>query len=158
MDDESRVLGSWSDKKNIIILVLAVVVIAMVGFFLWFNVALQGNNLNNASGLSGNYVIVGNTPTPNSTTTIQQSVPKVGVITENLIPVTNMADYAIDVTTAGFSPSDITITKGQSVVWTIRDNHPHWILANPSDPYPLKGTCGSLFDSCKAVKLGIVSE
>lgn len=152
MDDESRIVSPHSNNKNVIIFSLVIVVVLLAFLAGWLGSALRVNNTTGSNGASG-YVIVGN-GTKESTTTINQSIPVVGVITQTYVPVENMANQEVDVTAAGFSPSSITISKGQSIVWTIRDNNTHWIESNPSDVYPATGPCGSSFDSCENLYLG----
>lgn len=78
-------------------------------------------------------------------------VPKDGVITQVVIPIEQQADEVIDITSAGFSPEEINVTRGTSVLWTNRDKSAHWVYG-PS--YPDRGGCGSKFDSCVGLKLG----
>ncbi len=81
-------------------------------------------------------------------------VPDNGVISQVVIPVEQQADFVIDITSAGFSPAELMVEKGNSVVWTNRDSKEHWVVAADLSPYPEEGGCGSLFDSCRGLKRG----
>jgi plastocyanin len=149
MDDESRVI-IYRSKRGIVMWALVIVIVILASLSAWlFSVVRQNGSI---SSLSYSSVVVGNGT--NSTTTVKQSIPAVGVISQAFVPVSSMADDEIDVTAIGFSPDSITISKGQSIVWTVRDDNSHWIESNPSSPYPEKGSCGSLFNTCDAIGLG----
>ncbi len=150
MDDEKQIVSFLSENRRIIWSTVAIVVVLAV-LFIWLNLR-QGSNppaVNSPSNTATNSATLG-TAASNAT----QPLPSSGVVTQTSLPVDKMADYEIDVTSIGFSPSVLNISKGQSVVWTIRDKDTHWIEANPSNPYPVKGTCGSSFDSCGGLSLG----
>jgi len=89
--------------------------------------------------------------TPSATSTYVS--PKEGIVSP-VIPITSQADVLVDITSAGFSPAQVTISPGQSVLWTNRDRANHWIVSGPTAPYPGSGQCGSPFDSCQALQLG----
>lgn len=49
-----------------------------------------------------------------------------------------IAPAAVSITATGFSPSTISVAKGQAVVWTNTDNSPHGITASGfSSPHSL---------------------
>jgi plastocyanin len=92
--------------------------------------------------------------TPAGTVNAAPYVPKDGVITQVVEPIEKQADEIIDITTVGFSPQEVDIKAGQSVLWTNRDKAKHWVVVASSTPYPDKGACGSAFNSCIGLKLG----
>jgi plastocyanin len=81
-------------------------------------------------------------------------VPKDGVLTQVSVPLEKQADYIIDITAIGFSPAELDIKSGQSVIWTNRNRNLHWVASSTKNPYPEKGSCGSKFNSCRGLKLG----
>ncbi len=147
------IIGHRSDRKNILIVGLVLLVVALVSLLAWF--AINSSRINPSANNPDSYVLVGNKTQFNTATTLGQYIPRIGIISQALVPVENMANYEIDVTSIGFSPGQITIKKGQSIVWTVRDKSSHWIQSNPSAPYPDSGTCGATtFDSCRGLNLG----
>lgn len=64
----------------------------------------------------------------------------------------------ITLTDAGFSPSALTIKKGETVVFKNNSSGAMWVASamHPThDAYPVKGGCiGSIFDECEAVGNG----
>lgn len=81
-------------------------------------------------------------------------VPHDGIISQVVMPIERQADYVVDITSVGFSPQEIDVVSGQSIIWTNRDKAQHWIIAAAANPYPEKGTCGSALNSCRGLKLG----
>ncbi|HEY4496783.1 MAG TPA: hypothetical protein VI432_01360 [Candidatus Paceibacterota bacterium] len=69
------------------------------------------------------------------------------------VPLSRQANQIIDITTIGFSPSETTIDKGDSIIWTNRDRNSHKLQATGAI-YPEDGDCGSKLNSCAALKLG----
>ncbi len=63
--------------------------------------------------------------------------------------------YNVEITSAGFSPSTVEISKGDTVIFVNRDTKPHWpaSAAHPTHTvYPEAGGCiGSKFDACKGL-------
>lgn len=155
MNDEPPIIGFWEYRKNIIIFALGAVVIVMLCVLVWLAIQVANNNAVEST-TSGN-VTVTNSANGNATPTEQEIIPKVGTITQPQVPVSDMAQVEVDITSVGFSPATITISKGQSVIWTVRGGNGSWIVSNPSDLYPVKAVCAganSLFNSCGELKLG----
>lgn len=68
------------------------------------------------------------------------------------------ASHTVEITSAGFSPSTLTIKAGDIVRWVNKDTVGHW-PASANHPthnvYPEPGGCiGSKFDACKALAPG----
>ena len=79
--------------------------------------------------------------------------PENGMVSP-VVPLSAQSDYIIDITTAGFSPAELTIKKGESIIWTNRSKAGHWIEPIGDNIYPEEGDCGSKLDSCVALRLG----
>ena len=64
----------------------------------------------------------------------------------------------IEISSSGFSPSTLTISKGTTVTFINRDSSTHQPASNPHPAhtgYPEEGTCsGSAFDSCNGLSQG----
>ena len=78
---------------------------------------------------------------------------------ERMITVTTTAPAAptntIEITSAGFSPSALTISSGETVTFVNKDTTSHWPASNVHPIhtlYPETGGCiGSKFDACKGL-------
>jgi plastocyanin len=73
-------------------------------------------------------------------------------------PPPSSSSYTVEITSAGYSPSTVTVKAGDIVTWVNMDSAPHWI-ASASHPthtvYPETGGCiGSTFDACKGLAQG----
>ncbi|MFH1211252.1 MAG: plastocyanin/azurin family copper-binding protein [archaeon] len=73
-------------------------------------------------------------------------------------PPPSSSSYTVEITSAGYSPSTVTVKAGDTVTWLNMDSTPHWI-ASASHPthtvYPEPGGCiGSKFDACKGLAQG----
>ena len=70
--------------------------------------------------------------------------------------------YAVEITSNGFSPKELTIKEGDTVVFMNKDNTKHWPASavHPTHQvYPEPGGCiGSKFDSCKNLAQGEIFE
>lgn len=126
-------------KKNFIIAVpiIVVIIIAAILFLIRFRnadftVPTDGTNTPGA--------IVPNPPAP------QAYVPKDGEI-EPVLPLNQQADHVIDITSGGFSPNSLTITKGDSVIWTSRDRSARHQIISTGVKYPEAGPNGTKMDS-----------
>ncbi|MCL4404958.1 hypothetical protein M1295_00030 [Patescibacteria group bacterium] len=149
MDGESKVVGALGGRKKIIFWSVIVIVVIAVILYVVFGILLRQN--------IPSYVTVANMiggPGATTTTVVKQSIPTIGVITQDLVPIEKMADTAIDITSVGFSPSAVTIKQGGSVIWTVRDKNTHWIISTSTNQYPESGSCGSALNSCGAIGLG----
>lgn len=67
-------------------------------------------------------------------------------------------EYIVEITSEGFSPSEVIIKAGETVTWMNKDSVAHWV-ASASHPdhklYPETGGCiGSTFDACKGIEPG----
>jgi len=66
--------------------------------------------------------------------------------------------HTVEVTSAGFSPSSLTINAGETVVFVNRDSSPHWPASDvhpTHQAYPEPGGCiGSKFDACRPLAQG----
>ena len=135
-------------KKDYISIIIGVAVVALivVGIFIAFRQPYFG------SPTGGGGVNVGTGPTTGQNVATY-TPPKVGIV-QPVVPITEQANVVIDITAVGFSPAVVTIKPGQSVIWTNRDRASHWIVPDPTDPYPSNGTCGSALNSCQALALG----
>ncbi len=67
-------------------------------------------------------------------------------------------EYIVEITSGGFSPSEVIIEAGETVTWVNKDSVAHWVAsANHPDHkvYPETGGCiGSTFDACKGIEPG----
>ncbi|MBI2543433.1 MAG: hypothetical protein HYW24_04580 [Candidatus Aenigmarchaeota archaeon] len=65
-------------------------------------------------------------------------------------------EHTVEITSSGFSPSNLDIQLGDSVVFLNKDTERHWPASDDfptNDAYPEKGGClGSKFDACKSLK------
>ncbi len=143
------------NKKYIYISVAVAVVV--IGGILWLTLAPlgglpQSGILGGGSNMGG--TTQGGTTSGNGQPAPEKYVPKDGVISQVMEPVEKQANQVIDITSVGFSPADINIKIGQSVIWTNRDKGQHWVIVSSANPYPEKGSCGSSFNSCRGLKLG----
>ncbi len=71
---------------------------------------------------------------------------------------TTGVQYTVEITSEGFSPSQISINAGDTVVFVNKDSETHW-PASAQHPthkaYPESGGCiGSKFDACKPLAQG----
>jgi len=146
---------SFINKKYLYI-GIAIVVLVVVGVVVLVTIPLS--SLPFVGGLGGgSNTSQSNTPASGASsnqTAPPPYIPHDGVISQVVIPIEKQADEVIDITTIGFSPTEIDIKAGQSIIWTNRDKAQHWIIVDSSTPYPDKGTCGSAFNSCRGLKLG----
>ena len=66
--------------------------------------------------------------------------------------------FTIAIDKTGFTPGQLGIKAGDTVVFTNRDTSPHWSASNPHpihNGYPEKGGCiESTFDACKPLAQG----
>lgn len=133
-------------------LVVVVAVIAVVALMRGRSQTAGNTNTytNNQQALNDNTANSGETPLPTSTS---QSTPPAA-------PAPQPASKTWDVTISdsGFSPSTVTIKKGDSVRWT---NQASSYSRPASDPhpihngYPVAGGCvNSAFDACRALGTG----
>lgn len=80
------------------------------------------------------------------------------VETDNGAAVAISRVWNIGITDGGFSPTELKIRKGDTVIWTNKNNKSSW-PASAMHPthgvYPEKGGCiSSTFDACKGLDLG----
>lgn len=80
-------------------------------------------------------------------------VPPTSGLVQPVLPLSSQADIVVDMTTIGFSPADLIIQKGQSVIWTNRDRASHQIATAAADTYPSNGPTAAV-SSCGVIKLG----
>lgn len=75
---------------------------------------------------------------------------------------TSSEEATIEMTSSGFSPSTLTVSKGTTVSFTTMDEGEYWPASavHPShEAYPTEGGCiGSTFDACKALAQGETFE
>ena len=133
-------------NRKYIALTVAAVLVATGGGFAWFK-----------SYPDSFSVIMPDNEAAEKTTEVPNPyppyVPEDGIVNP-ILPVEQLADHVVEITTAGFSPANVIMKKGDSVVWTNRDIASHWVLSDVSAKYPEKGTCGTKLDACAALKLG----
>ena len=145
---------SFINKKYLYI-GIAIVVLIVVGVVVLVTIPLSSlplvGNLGGGNASQSNTATSG---TPSGQAAPPPYVPHDGVISQVVVPIEQQADEVIDITTVGFSPTEVDIKAGQSIIWTNRDKAQHWIIVDSSTPYPDKGTCGSAFNSCRGLKLG----
>lgn len=64
-------------------------------------------------------------------------------------------EKTVEITSAGFSPSSVTVSAGQKVKFVNKDTETHWPASDPHPlhtDYPQLGSCiGSFFDACSAL-------
>ena len=72
---------------------------------------------------------------------------------EPVQPLSKQADFIIDITTVGFSPDNITIKKGDSIIWTNRDRADHQVATASGNNYPDNGPTVAT-NSCGVLRLG----
>ena len=145
---------SFINKKYLYI-GIAIVVLIVVGVVVLVTIPLSSlplvGNLGGGNASQSNTATSG---TPSGQAAPPPYIPHDGVISQVVVPIEQQADEVIDITTVGFSPTEVDIKAGQSIIWTNRDKAQHWIIVDSSTPYPDKGTCGSAFNSCRGLKLG----
>ena len=65
-------------------------------------------------------------------------------------------EHTIEITSSGFSPRQVTIGLGDTVVFVNKNTAPHWPASDihpTHSVYPEKGGCiGSKFDACEGLK------
>ena len=105
-------------NKKIVITIVAVLVIAAV----ILGLSKGSNDNSNSQGGSQNK--------PSQQTSSQSNNP---AIESNSVTINNFA----------FSPSNITVKKGETVTWTNKDTVPHTVIENDSQPGPSSNTLNS---------------
>lgn len=126
-------------------------------YLIWLGGAAAAVALGLTAWIGGNsYVAPPATPpgTPaNSPVSPPDYYPADGMV-KPVVPIEKQANYIIDITTAGFSPAELKVKKGDSIIWTNRDKAKHQIMADAAMSYPEKGECGSKLNSCVSLSLG----
>ena len=92
--------------------------------------------------------------TVQATTTVATTVPANATTTTIL----TSKEVTANITAAGFSPSTVEISRGDTVTWINRGTAPSWPASafHPTHAvYPEGGGCiGSKFDACKGLSAG----
>ncbi|MDO8552565.1 MAG: hypothetical protein Q7S01_03485 [bacterium] len=128
--------------------VLGGIIIIGGGFYLYANRTPQPVANTETPGVVGSQTTTGNQTVPN---------PEADAIEES---VTGVPAAVITFTDSGFSPSSVTVKKGQIVRWVNNSDSEVWpaSAAHPSHAvYPQKSAsdcAGSAFDSCRGLEQG----
>lgn len=138
-------------NKNLVIIVLAILVLAGVGyyFFTKFRVSTLSPELSQPTTQQvSEDLITPTSPTPQATSTTEVA-PK---------------EVIIKITANGFEPEEVEITKGTKVTWINEQPNPSWPASavHPThEVYPGSSIkkCGTpeqnkIFDACRGLKQG----
>lgn len=131
---------------KIFLIILAVVV---VGAVVWFVVAGTNNNANSTNTVANTTRTTNTTVNRSSNTNVRTTNANTNsALNSNSSAATNAAETnMVSITSSGFGPQTVSISAGDSVIWTNNDTSAHYIAP---DDHPTHKKYAGIWDDSGA--------